>query len=636
MERTFPKPEWLEMSRGDSFVTLRALRGGEIVYGGPGIDHYIPAGTVVSDPYTARLGDIRFDWVGPDGKKQNSTVEGTKSRYPYDVGVFHTWALKRTARNNPDPRLRAMERTAETPDELAAYAAARRRAGETVDPWELVPVSYVFLQAFRDLGKYYKPGGLRQAGASIPRVTGRVEAYRDPVFLATPRAASLGPPRCGYARCHVPASWRRGDGKLTCGNHPGDKRYLKSGGKKLPVGSGGTPQRFYVAPNPYPLLAPPQVPFHYTPPREDEIRYHMEAIEEWRRAGAIVVELDFTDSLAKHAPNCGKGGHSDGMGGCTYCDWIDAYKWRVLTSVEDVRNALGQSGWYGGRGVDVLIPAQWDWARIMQRKGKGPWKNNPGDEGLRRLERRVAEEGSDEAIAALISARLRSGQLTRKQVQDVADLDYEPALMVMGKKRRGAVTSMRWWNARGHRFAVTVLTPMLEVVAHWTWGLLSLNEDLARGLSDRWWSDVGNAESTYDLLTRTFHPMFVVWRAQHWLAAGAVLPVVGSGEDALFVRAAAVAGAAALEIQEGGTYHGDDGITESVHAEARWEVAYAAEDLLLCMTHGEVGLGNHAKAARNFILEANQRYVIREQHASGREFSSLHQVMLNYAIPRLL
>jgi hypothetical protein len=112
-ERTFPAPEWIEMAKGDTFVTLRPLTGGVIVYGGPGRSYKIPEGTVVSDPYTARLGDIRFDWVDPDGKKQNTTVEGTKSRWPYDTGVFHTWSLKRITRGNPphtDRLLRAAER----------------------------------------------------------------------------------------------------------------------------------------------------------------------------------------------------------------------------------------------------------------------------------------------------------------------------------------------------------------------------------------------------------------------------------------------------------------------------------------------------------------------------------------------
>jgi hypothetical protein len=29
--------------------------------------------------------------------------------------------------------------------------------------------------------------------------------------------------RCGYQRCHIPATWRMANGKASCGNHPSDR-----------------------------------------------------------------------------------------------------------------------------------------------------------------------------------------------------------------------------------------------------------------------------------------------------------------------------------------------------------------------------------------------------------------------------
>jgi hypothetical protein len=126
-ERTFPAPEWIEMAKGDTFVTLRPLDGGVIVYGGPGKSYKIPEGTLVSDPYTARLGDIRFDWVAPDGKEMNTTVEGSKSRWPYDVGVFHTWSLRRVG---PDGARRARQLLAEAKKAENLRRKARREEWE--------------------------------------------------------------------------------------------------------------------------------------------------------------------------------------------------------------------------------------------------------------------------------------------------------------------------------------------------------------------------------------------------------------------------------------------------------------------------------------------------------------------------
>jgi hypothetical protein len=121
-ERTFPDPEWIELEQGDTLVTLRPLTGGVIVDGGPGVSYKIPEGTFVSDPSTGRLGDIQFDWVDGEGKTRRSTVGGTKTRHPYDTGVYHTWSLKRVG---PEEAQRARRIYAEAEERQHAWARAR-------------------------------------------------------------------------------------------------------------------------------------------------------------------------------------------------------------------------------------------------------------------------------------------------------------------------------------------------------------------------------------------------------------------------------------------------------------------------------------------------------------------------------
>jgi GNAT superfamily N-acetyltransferase len=241
--------------------------------------------------------------------------------------------------SNPDEGLRAAERQlagGAGPEELAQHARRRQRSGEAVDPWELVPVSYVFLEAYQEFARQHdrdkaESGGRGARAGNITR--GRVEAFRDPVFLSLP--------------------------KVSGAKYPDPK-----------------PEKFYVAPCSYPLLAPNAIrPRHST--RREEEGLHLEGVERWRQAGAIVVRLEFESEREHLEEDHGGGRHYDEEGVCTYCRWIDSYRWRVLTRVEDIRNAIGQPGWYSGwHHQDVILPAQWDWARIMNKR-RGRWKNNP-------------------------------------------------------------------------------------------------------------------------------------------------------------------------------------------------------------------------------------------------------------------
>jgi hypothetical protein len=268
-----------------------------------------------------------------------------------------------------DPRLRRRLRESRagglSPEHSTRLARARQRAGEDVAPWELFPVSYVFLEAYHEFSRYYEPGGLRQPNEPIPNVTGRVEAFRLPGFrpwLPDPKAA----------------------------------------------------ERFYVVPCAYPL-APPAGMREPPNERDWEAREHLRSIEEWRRRGAMIVELDipFHDCDDPDVATCGICGRSwcdrcdpvAASWGCHWChgrgessaelpkfassgrsmrdhytgwlEWIRAYRWRALIQEHELRTALSKSGVWSGWGSQmILIPEQWEWVRVM-RKVKKRWKNNP-------------------------------------------------------------------------------------------------------------------------------------------------------------------------------------------------------------------------------------------------------------------
>lgn len=270
--------------------------------------------------------------------------------------------------NPGDEGIRRRERSLHegaSPEEKAAFSRARQRRGEDVAPWELFPVSYVFLEAYREFSSYYKPGGLRQPNEPIPNVTGRVEAHRLEAFRP----------------------WL-----------PGPK----------------ATERFYVVPCSYPL-APPIGIREPGDGRSQEAHEHLRSIEEWRERGAVVVELDmpYHDCDDPDVATCGNCERSwcdrcDPVAvswGCHWChgrgwsdaelpkfaasqrsvgehyagwlEWIRAYRWRVLVWEHELRRALSKSGvWSGWGSQQILIPEQWEWARV-QKKVKKRWKNNP-------------------------------------------------------------------------------------------------------------------------------------------------------------------------------------------------------------------------------------------------------------------
>jgi hypothetical protein len=214
------------------------------------------------------------------------------------------------------------------PDERAAFANRRKRAGESVDPWELVPVSYVFLDAWHEIQP--KIVLTTPTSGSLDLDQGRVEAYRGEAF----------------------------------------KPWVMDGGYPDKA------ERFYVTACSYPLLAYGQIPSHYVGDQEDELESHLKAVEGWRKMGAIVVRLDRSSIQEHHdAKHFGTGPDS---ATCSYCRFSRDSALRVLVMEYQARPALTIPMVWGGRVQDVLSGIeQWDWARLMKRVGKR-WKNPRG------------------------------------------------------------------------------------------------------------------------------------------------------------------------------------------------------------------------------------------------------------------
>jgi hypothetical protein len=234
----------------------------------------------------------------------------------------------RCYRPNPgDEWLRRRERTAAasgTVEDTIRFANERKRRGGDVAPWELVPIAYTFLEAWKEIEP--KVTLITPTSGSLNLDGGRVEAYRHAAF----------------------------------------KPWL--------MGAPDKPERFYVTACSYPLLAYGEIPEHRG--QDEELEGHVNAVESWRHAGAIVVRLDLGDVQALHDK------HHFGTGpdpaGCSYCQRNREGAQRVLVQEDNARNALTTPKVWGGRPPrGVLFPAQWDWARLMKRRG-GRWRNPRG------------------------------------------------------------------------------------------------------------------------------------------------------------------------------------------------------------------------------------------------------------------
>jgi len=120
-------------------------------------------------PVQQRHEGVSHWWVrGPEGQVYDPTAAQFETPVPYDEGRGRGFLTKRPSKRarqlaqevgvklNPDDRLRGLERQAARsgdPHDLAAAARARRRHGEPVQPWEVYPVSYVFLDAYHSRRK---------------------------------------------------------------------------------------------------------------------------------------------------------------------------------------------------------------------------------------------------------------------------------------------------------------------------------------------------------------------------------------------------------------------------------------------------------------------------------------------------
>lgn len=102
--------------------------------------------------------------------------------------------MKRRRKNPGDKYLRRMERTAARsgdPEALAASARARQRYGESVQPWEIYPISYVFLAAYDRLNA--KPPGRVEALYGPPELDVVIRFYVSPCSYPLAPAGERGP-----------------------------------------------------------------------------------------------------------------------------------------------------------------------------------------------------------------------------------------------------------------------------------------------------------------------------------------------------------------------------------------------------------------------------------------------------------
>ena len=367
-----------------------------------------------------------------------------------------------SVRQNPprgDERLRALQRTAAggAAEDRLRFAHERRRRGLRVDPWELNPLSYLFLEAANSWGW----SGVKPTLGTPHRVEGKRLTFqgsgvqiRTRRFLQQrTRPLDLVTLAAGVRRARVLESgdkWRNYtevlNEPLLIDNQPFRSPSWRTGtqtqwhtedvelqGMSLAPHPAVPTERFYVVPSSYPMyrgwddfhaLTDPtfvqeaMVRLGLSGPsanQELEMAIHEQAVRWYVDNGAIPYLLPDTPDVTKARAGGQVGALSTPSERGFYLRWWDVYRQRVLVCVE---NRKGASGFTGGHMTDriqgqqpgfggapdhntkILIPRFWDKARLMTRKGKR-WKNNP-----RRARRNPPSKDdlSDPGFAAVILA----------------------------------------------------------------------------------------------------------------------------------------------------------------------------------------------------------------------------------------
>lgn len=295
-----------------------------------------------------------------------------------------------------DPRLRELERQAAAGDMQAqlAYARARVRAGLPIEPWQLEPLSYLFLQAANQLHDD-PPGrveGYRKVALNqhdVPYLIVGVQLHSHPtgdtdvLQLAEPelsfvtRVGALPQWTEPSSAAHHKWAW-----DWQPGTSPGSGQSLAglSDYFRITAHDDVPPERFYVSPSSYPMYRNAEEWGRLVGAMgQAEEEVHLAAVEYFVSQGAVRYVIPKRDMPDRRASE-------------NWERWFAVYRQRVLVGVKNLRGARSfAEGWgvdapFGGlyepisqdHNSKILFPQWWAKARLMTPVGTGTrrrWKN---------------------------------------------------------------------------------------------------------------------------------------------------------------------------------------------------------------------------------------------------------------------
>jgi hypothetical protein len=258
-----------------------------------------------------------------------------------------------------------------------------------VDPWELIPLSYKFLEAADSWGWAQRPAGATGPEIVPTRKPVRVEGRRKP------------------------------GSQFRLGWDPENPD-----------------QRFYVVPCGYPIRST-----IYEPPAGGVVDEHLSCIEHLIRQGAIRYRLPAPEGVSEEA----RGLWERSIGQRVLVgDW-DV---RSAGTAAAMRPSSKFVGGMGLLGHAAIYPDYWESVRFMKRVGRGRWKNNP-DVRRRELERRAAT-GDWDAKLALNVDMVRSGQVPPPDVEAILPWTEDSVRVFAQDMHRYPILKPQWHAVVGH------------------------------------------------------------------------------------------------------------------------------------------------------------------------------------------
>ena len=330
----------------------------------------------------------RWHWIR-SGARQESIRH--PSLFPFDHdNHMPPWESARV-RANPDVSIRTLqsrwERSQDPSDEIRWLAALARSGrakpwelarfrqldGQAVEPWEVSPLSYLFLKAAEWHEPYREKARGRMTDPPAPRLEAQRKLYQDSP-MSDPKLAisfELRDPET-YMLVADPGDWKPGTRPDQIAMEPLGYPDRTDGifpSKDVPL------ERFYVSPSSYPCYRGQEDLDRILSSRtysrflEVELEIHRTALDWFVKKGAIRYTLD-DRSWPRQGP--------------------PAIRERVLVALPDIRDvatysqrflvdrrrSIHEPG-YPDHNSRILFPKLWAKARFMTRKGKR-WKNNPG------------------------------------------------------------------------------------------------------------------------------------------------------------------------------------------------------------------------------------------------------------------